>query len=198
MVVRGRLSWIARLMLLLLVATAFALIWAVPPIQVAIHRAGTARQLQHIRLAMECYYSDYGSYPPQYLTDQQGKPAHSWRVILLPYLFKGDLYRRYQFDEPWNGPHNRLLAAEMPYEYRSPFQDLQVHDNPVRGNCRQRYAVAGNGAIEKRRYALQRIESPGLVRRSGKFRHQLDGAARHPARSGFDRDKRSWGTRCSE
>jgi hypothetical protein len=36
-----------------------------------------------------------------------------------------DLYRRYRFDEPWDGPHNRLLAPEMPEDYRSPFVDAQ-------------------------------------------------------------------------
>jgi len=39
----------------------------------------------------------------------------------LPFLDYDALYRRYSFAEPWNGPHNRLLAKEMPYLYRSPF-----------------------------------------------------------------------------
>ncbi len=85
--------------------------------------AGTSARLQHIALALHNYHGEYDCFPPQYVVDGQGKPAHSWRVLILPYLGYGDLYARYRFDEPWNGPHNRLLATEMPYEYRSPFLD---------------------------------------------------------------------------
>jgi prepilin-type processing-associated H-X9-DG protein len=30
------------------------------------------------------------------------------------------LYKRYRFDEPWNGPHNKELATSMPAVYRCP------------------------------------------------------------------------------
>ena len=39
---------------------------------------------------------------------------HSWRILILPFLGRKDLYEQYRFDEPWNGPHNRVLAAQMP------------------------------------------------------------------------------------
>jgi hypothetical protein len=48
------------------------------------------------------------------------------------------LYGRYRFDEPWNGPNNRKLAAEMPDCYR-----CLVHD-PRRLSCETSYlAVVG-------------------------------------------------------
>jgi hypothetical protein len=84
---------------------------------------GSINRLQQIATAMKCYHRSYGRYPPQFLTDQQGRPAHSWRVLLWPYLCADDSWKRYRFDEPWNGPHNRLLAGEMPEIYRSPFTD---------------------------------------------------------------------------
>ena len=34
---------------------------------------------------------------------------HSWRVLILPYFCMGDIYNQYNFNEPWNGPKNRLL-----------------------------------------------------------------------------------------
>jgi len=43
---------------------------------------------------------------------------HSWRVLILPSLGYQHLYNRYDFNEPWNGPNNRLLAAEVPSEYQ--------------------------------------------------------------------------------
>jgi hypothetical protein len=45
---------------------------------------------------------------------------HSWRVLLLPFLHYGKLYRQYDFTQPWNGPKNSLLAKRIPHEYRCP------------------------------------------------------------------------------
>ena len=68
-------------------------------------------------MAVANYYDQHAQYPPPYLADAQGRPAHSWRVLLLPYLGHEDLYRQYDFNEPWNGPHNRRLAGQMPQVY---------------------------------------------------------------------------------
>ncbi len=88
-------------------------------------RARTAACFKHIQVALWCYHERCGCYPPQYLTDDRGQPVHSWRALLLPDLGYEELYRRYRFDEPWNGPHNILLAPEIPKEYRSPFLDFK-------------------------------------------------------------------------
>ena len=40
------------------------------------------------------------SWPPAYLADRDGKPMHSWRVLILPFLEQQELYRAYHFDEP--------------------------------------------------------------------------------------------------
>ncbi len=70
--------------------------------------------LLNIALALQNYHDDYGSFPPAYIPDKDGKPMHSWRVLLLPYLERRTLYEKYRFDEPWNGPNNRKLALEKP------------------------------------------------------------------------------------
>ena len=58
---------------------------------------------------MHNYHSVHGTFPPAYLVDGNGAPMHSWRVLLLPFLEEQALYRRYRFDEPWDGPNNRKL-----------------------------------------------------------------------------------------
>jgi type II secretory pathway pseudopilin PulG len=88
-------------------------------------KAASANGLQQIQLAMENYRQANGSYPPQYLADKEGRPAHSWRVLIWPYLCGDDSWRRYRFDEPWDGPHNKLLASETPVCFRSPNADRQ-------------------------------------------------------------------------
>jgi len=122
MVVRIR-SRFGVLLLLFLGAVVSATAIAMPSVFAAIRRGATASRLQYIQVALLCYHEKFGCYPPQYLLDQQGQPAHSWRVLLLPYLGYDDLYQQYNFDEPWNGAHNRLLMDQMPMEYRSPFLD---------------------------------------------------------------------------
>jgi hypothetical protein len=64
-------------------------------------------------LAVANYHEAYGCFPPAYLTDRDGKPMHSWRVLILPFLEQQELYRAYNFNEPWNGPNNRKLASRI-------------------------------------------------------------------------------------
>lgn len=68
-------------------------------------------------MAVANYHDTYKCYPPPFIADADGKPMHSWRILLLPYLERNDLYRQYRFDEPWNGPNNRKLANQMPAQY---------------------------------------------------------------------------------
>jgi prepilin-type processing-associated H-X9-DG protein len=74
-------------------------------------RTECKNHLKQLALAMHNYHDKYGSFPPAYIADKSGRPMHSWRVLLLPFLELGPLYDQYRFDEPWNGPHNRALAA---------------------------------------------------------------------------------------
>jgi prepilin-type processing-associated H-X9-DG protein len=84
-------------------------------------RRGQCRNnLNQIGLAMFNYQQQYGCFPPAFIPDKNGKPKHSWRVLILPFLDEVGLYKQYRFDEPWNGPHNKELAARMPAVYRCP------------------------------------------------------------------------------
>jgi hypothetical protein len=88
----------------------------------AARRALCRGRLSAIALALRNYHHDYGNYPPLYIRRTDGKPAHSWRVLLLPYLGREDIYQQYRFDEPWNGPHNQNLAASIPKDTLACFQ----------------------------------------------------------------------------
>lgn len=79
-----------------------------------------SNNLKQIALAMQNYADAYGTFPPAYLADADGNPMHSWRVLILPFIENGAPFARYRFDEPWDGPNNRKLAAEMPSVYRCP------------------------------------------------------------------------------
>ena len=93
---------------------------AVQAAREAARRAQCANNLKQIGLAMHNYHTAYGSFPPAYIPDAKGKPKHSWRVLLLPYMGEQALYSQYRFAEPWDGPNNRLLANAIVQVYRCP------------------------------------------------------------------------------
>ncbi len=77
-------------------------------------RAGCKNNLVAIGTALHQYHDEYGSFPPAYIADETGKPTHSWRVLLLPFLDMEPLYKEYRFDEPWDGPNNIKLLDQYP------------------------------------------------------------------------------------
>ncbi len=87
-----------------------------------------SNNLKALALAMHNYHSVYNTFPPAYVADADGKPMHSWRVLLLPFLGRQDLYDRYRFDEPWDGPNNSQLISMIPTEYRCPDDILGIYD----------------------------------------------------------------------
>jgi hypothetical protein len=80
----------------------------------------STHNLTSIAKAIHVYKGAYGCFPPAVLTGPDGRPWHSWRVLILPFF--GDrslqaIYHRYAFEEPWDGPRNKELLAAMPTVY---------------------------------------------------------------------------------
>ncbi len=95
-------------------------------------RADCKNNLKQIAIALHSYHDAFGTFPPAIVYDQQGRAAHSWRVLILPYLEEQSLYDRYQFDEPWNGPNNSKLQDMMPNTYHCPsFYKLETSSTPL-------------------------------------------------------------------
>jgi hypothetical protein len=112
--------------------------------------------LREIGLAMWQYENNRGALPPAYLADANGKPMHSWRVLILPYLGYRELYEQYDFNEPWDGPNNRRLADQMPETYRCP-------KAPADG-CTSYAVVTGSGLVfhgERTLSSKQIAKGPG-------------------------------------
>ncbi|MBL8851102.1 MAG: DUF1559 domain-containing protein [Planctomycetaceae bacterium] len=86
--------------------------------------------MRQISMALQTYATNNnGQLPPAYIADENGRPMHSWRVLLLPYMEQQALYDRYNFDEPWNGPNNSRLAGEIPQLYQCPDDDRPRGDS---------------------------------------------------------------------
>jgi hypothetical protein len=88
--------------------------------------AGCRDNLKQIGLALHEYHARHGSFPPAYVKGKDGRPAHSWRVLILPFLGRQGLYDAYRFDEPWDGPNNSQLVERMPEAFACP----AVRDGP--------------------------------------------------------------------
>ncbi len=100
----------------------FALL--LPAVQAAREAARNVRcanNMAEIGVALHNYHETHKSLPPAYSVDENGKPLHSWRVLLLPYLelgggsvYKGSVYEDIKLDEPWDSPHNSRFHHLMP------------------------------------------------------------------------------------
>jgi prepilin-type processing-associated H-X9-DG protein len=93
---------------------------AVQQAREAARRSQCKSNLKQIGLALHNYADTYGAFPPAYVADASGKPMHSWRVLILPYIDQAPLYNQYNFSEPWDGPTNSRLLSQMPPLYACP------------------------------------------------------------------------------
>ena len=79
-------------------------------------RHHVANEIKQLTLAMLNYESAHGHLPPMCKVDAQGRPLHSWRILVLPFLGNeqgNEIYRQYRMDRPWDSPHNLAVAGQL-------------------------------------------------------------------------------------
>jgi prepilin-type processing-associated H-X9-DG protein len=77
----------------------------------AAHQSGCRNNLRQLAIGLHNYHDIHNQFPPAYFCDATGKPAHSWRVLISPFLEASPFYDQYSFSEPWNGPNNSKLIG---------------------------------------------------------------------------------------
>ena len=107
-------------LLLFLTGLLMLLVPAVQSAREASRRLMCRNNMMQISLALHNYCQANGCFPPAYVVDKDGRPMHSWRVVILQYMECNSLYERYKFDEPWDGPNNKKLFAARPSLYACP------------------------------------------------------------------------------
>ena len=81
----------------------------------AARRAQCVNNLKQIALALHNYEQAHKALPPAYTVDANGRPLHSWRTLILPYLEQEPLYRSIDLSKPWNDPANaKALETSLP------------------------------------------------------------------------------------
>ena len=113
---------------------------AVQAARQAARRTQSVNNMKQIGLAMHNYHDTTGKLPPAFTVDADGKPLHSWRVLILPHLEQQALYSQIRLDEPWDSPHNRQFHSRMPAVYRSPV-------DPPESNNTDYLVITGPGLI---------------------------------------------------
>lgn len=73
----------------------------------------SSNNMRLLMIAMHNYHNDYNAMPPS-MSMKNGKPLHSWRVMLLPYLELDNVAKQLRMDEPWNSEHNLKIFESMP------------------------------------------------------------------------------------
>ena len=100
---------------------------------------GSITNLKQIYLGMHNFLDIYQAFPPAVVIGPDGRPWHSWRVLILPFLEEQALYEQYRFDEPWDGPNNSKLLDKMPEVYADPVY------GPPQGQFTSYAAIVGEG-----------------------------------------------------
>jgi hypothetical protein len=84
-------------------------------------RANTCRNnIRNVILALVQYESAHGELPPAYTVDAEGKPLHSWRTLILPFLDQHSLYEKIDLTKPWDDPANQAARDASVELYQCP------------------------------------------------------------------------------
>ncbi|HET6884217.1 MAG TPA: DUF1559 domain-containing protein [Pirellulales bacterium] len=79
-----------------------------------------SNNLRQIGLALLNYEAVHHALPPAHTVDARGKPLHSWRTLILPFLEREDLYRQIDHSKAWDDPANRSAFETRVHIYRCP------------------------------------------------------------------------------
>ena len=93
---------------------------AIQSARAAAKRMQCVNNLKQMALAFHNFHDVYDCLPPAYSVDQEGKPLHSWRVLILPFIEEIDLYEKIHLDEPWDSEWNSQFHSQMPALYDCP------------------------------------------------------------------------------
>ncbi|MBI5757906.1 MAG: DUF1559 domain-containing protein, partial [Planctomycetales bacterium] len=109
---------------------------AVQQAREAARRTQCKNNLKQIGLALHNYHDTYQAFPPAFTVDAQGKPLHSWRVLILPFLGEAGLYNSIDQSQAWDSPQNAAFQLQMPAVYTCP-----SHGSPGTSNGLTHYAA---------------------------------------------------------
>jgi prepilin-type processing-associated H-X9-DG protein len=86
----------------------------------AARRMQCSNNMKQIALALHNYESAFRTLPPAFTADANGKPLHSWRTLILPFMEQNALYQQIDFSKPWDDPVNLPFSKVVIPTYACP------------------------------------------------------------------------------
>ena len=80
--------------------------------------------MRQLGMALLNYESYHGRFPPAYTVDEDGRPLHSWRALMLPFIECHGLYDMIDFSKPWDDPVNRKVYETAVEAFHCPSSSL--------------------------------------------------------------------------
>ena len=77
--------------------------------------------LKGVAFAVHAYRDRHGVFPPRVIKDEHGRPMHSWRVLVAPYLEAPAELGAYDFSVAWNRGSNKRLQGLQMHAYKCPY-----------------------------------------------------------------------------
>ncbi len=97
-------------------------------------RTQCKNNLKQIALALHNYADIYDALPPAYTVDADGRPLHSWRTLILPFVEQQHLFKTIDLTKPWDDPANAEALKTVPDVYRCPGATLPPGFTSYLGN----------------------------------------------------------------
>jgi hypothetical protein len=111
----GLLIALAILSSCLLICGGLVALILLPALQSARGSARKAISLGHVKqlaIALHSYHDANSTFPPAVVTDADGKPLYSGRVLLLPYMEQRAIYDQIDKSKAWNSPENLPITMQ--------------------------------------------------------------------------------------
>ena len=90
----------------------------------AARRMQCVNNIKQIVLAFHNYHDAQNGFPVLYTVDADGKPLHSWRVLILPFIEQTELYDKIRLNEPWDSEYNKQFHNVVVPAYVCPDNTL--------------------------------------------------------------------------
>ncbi len=87
------------------------------PVEYAKARVDKMGRFKKVMQALRSYHREHGHFPPAVVYGKDGRPWHSWRVLILPFLGHESLYNQYDQSLPWDDPKNQAIVKRIPEPY---------------------------------------------------------------------------------
>lgn len=110
----SKTRWIVAVVIIVVVGSLLvAFVIAARQARHAAQRLCAYGHMCQMRLALHNYAHKYGTLPPLYLQDEQGKPIHSWRALVIPFV-EFESLEQLNLSEPWDSEYNRKIIENVP------------------------------------------------------------------------------------